>query len=148
MYIATSSDHHKGERAETGQQPAGPEDHLQVRGALEDVHGIGFRHTTRTHGASEEGVARAATEDQIRFLGLKQGRAMRVIGCSLQIKVCAGRVDTHRAISVGVLLKERLRCELVFLPDSWLGSQCLHQFGWPALVNMWGWMGACEQVRA
>ena len=118
VYIAISSDHRRGKIKESGQQPAGPEDHLQVRGALEDVHGIGFRHATRTHGASEQGVARAATEDQIRLLGLKQGRAVRVQGCSLQIKVCAGRVDTHRAISVGVLLKEPLRCELVFLPDS------------------------------
>ena len=107
VYIATSSNHHRGKREETEQQPAGPEDHLQVRGALEDVHGIGFRHTTRTHGASEQGVDRAAKEHQIRFLGLKQGRAMRVQGCTLQIKVCAGRrVDTHRAISVGVLFKE------------------------------------------
>ena len=99
MYIAISSDHHKGERAETGQQPAGPEDHLQVRGALANAHGIGFRHTTRTNGASEQGMARAATEDQIRFLGLKKGRAMRV--------------QDIEQLAFGVLLKERLRSELL-----------------------------------
>ena len=106
VYIATSSNHHRGKREETGQQPAGPEDHLQVRGALEDVHGIGFRHTARTNGARQQSMARATTEDQNRFLCLKQGRAVRVHVCSsLQSKVHASRVDMHRAISVGVLLK-------------------------------------------
>ena len=73
---------HEGERAETGQQATSPEGHLEVRRALEDVHGIGNRHATRTHGARQQDVGRATTADELRCLGLKQGRAVRVQVCS------------------------------------------------------------------
>ena len=73
---------HEGERAETGQQATSPEGHLEVRRALEEVHGIGNRHATRTHGARQQDVGRAPTADELRCLGLKQGRAVRVQVCS------------------------------------------------------------------
>lgn len=116
---------HEGERAETGQQATSPEGHLEVRRALEDVHGIGNRHATRTHGARQQDVGRATTADELTCLGLKQGRAVRVQVCSAQpspggtllakrgvgsVCICfiVVWVDMHRVISDGALLKGSL----------------------------------------
>ena len=94
---------HEGERAEKGQQAEG---HLKVRRALEDVHGIGNRHATRTHGARQQDVGRATTADELTCLGLKQGRAVRV--GSVCICFIVVWVDMHRVISDGALLKGSL----------------------------------------